>query len=430
MRRLRPLAQDNFSAPGKRACAVHHSRCFAVILQDDRRYAAAEMGHPERVSMKTILSLIPPWVLGAIIMIVPAVVVLAVYRWLTRWLIRVAGRHSPFLQRLLERGQGPASAFVVIFALGAALPAARFPYPITIAIGRALLVAFILTVGWASAIAIDISITIYLRRFRTDVEDNLLARKHVTQMRILQRVATTLLAIVTIASALMTFESVRQYGVSLFASAGAAGIILGLAARPVLSNLLAGIQIAMTQPIRVEDQVVVEGESGWIETITSTYVVIRIWDLRRMIVPLTYFIEKPFQNWTYETSPQIGVVLLHVDYTVPVDRLRQKLNEILRDSKLWDGKVANLQVTDTPTDMVELRALVSAHNPSVTWDLRCEVREKLIAYLQSEYPHTLPRQRTEITRREISRALGHAAGDGQADPAKALEASVEADARQ
>ncbi|MGC2524964.1 MAG: mechanosensitive ion channel domain-containing protein [Stellaceae bacterium] len=346
--------------------------------------------------MKAILSLIPPWVLGAIVMVVPAMVALAIYRWLTRWLIRLAGRHSPFLQRLLQRGQGPASVFVVIFALGAALPAARFSYPLTIALGRALLVAFILNVGWAAAITIDISITIYLRRFRTDVEDNLLARKHVTQMRILQRVATTLLAVVTVASALMTFESVRQYGISLFASAGAAGIILGLAARPVLGNLLAGIQIAMTQPIRVEDQVVVEGESGWIETITSTYVVIRIWDLRRMIVPLTYFIEKPFQNWTYENTAQIGSVLLHVDYTVPVEPLRRKLDEVLRQSKLWDGKVANLQVTDTPQGMVELRALVSARSPGQTWDLRCEVREKLIAFLQAEYPQALPRQRMDL----------------------------------
>ena len=216
----------------------------------------------------------------------------------------------------------------------------------TAAIGRALLVAFVLALGWAAAIALDIGVEIYLRRFRTDSEDNLLARKHVTQMRILQRVAKTLLAIVTAAAALMTFDSVRQYGVSLFASAGAAGLILGLAARPVLSNLLAGIQIAMTQPIRVEDQVVVEGETGSIETITSTYVVVRLWDLRRMIVPLSYFIEKPFQNWTYESAAQIGAVLLRVDYTVPVDRLRRKLDEIVRQSPLWDGKVARLEVTD------------------------------------------------------------------------------------
>ncbi len=329
---------------------------------------------------------VPHWVTGMVIMIVPALIVLSIYRWFTRRLIRLAGRFSPFLQTLLERGQGPASTFVVILVLGAALPAARFPYGTTIAIGRALLLAFILTIGWAAAIAIDIATAVYLRRFRTDTEDNLLARKHVTQMRILQRVAKTLLALVTVGAALMTFDLVRQYGVSLFASAGAAGLVLGLAARPVLGNLLAGIQIAITQPFRVEDQVVVEGETGWIETITSTYVVVRLWDLRRMIVPLTYFIEKPFQNWTYESAEQIGAVVLRVDFSVAVDRVRQKLDEILRQSRLWDGKVAKLQVTDLPDGKVELRALVSARNPGQTWDLRCEVREKLIPFFQAEAP--------------------------------------------
>jgi small-conductance mechanosensitive channel len=347
-------------------------------------------------AIAAIRSVIPPWAIGATVMIVWAVVVLAVYRWFIRRLIRLAGRVSRFLQQLMARGQGPVSVILVIVALGSTLPAAHFPTPVTIAIGHALLVGFVLTLGWIAAIALDIGVDIYLRRFHTDVEDNLLARKHVTQMRILQRVARTLLAIVTIAAALMTLDSVRQYGVSLFASAGAAGIILGLAARPVLSNLLAGIQIAMTQPIRVEDQVVVEGEAGWIETITSTYVVVRIWDLRRMIIPLSYFIEKPFQNWTYESSAQIGIVFLHVDYTVPVDRVRQKLDEIVRQNPLWDGKVAGLQVTDTPDSMVELRALVSARNPGQTWDLRCDVREKLIAFLQAEYPGALPRHRAEL----------------------------------
>jgi small-conductance mechanosensitive channel len=333
---------------------------------------------------------VPHWVIGMVIMIVPALIVLSIYRWFTRRLIRLAGRFSPFLQTLLARGQGPASTFVVILVLGAALPAARFPYGTAIAIGRALLLAFILTIGWAAAIAIDIGTAVYLRRFRTDTEDNLLARKHVTQMRILQRVAKTLLALVTVGAALMTFDSVRQYGVSLFASAGAAGLVLGLAARPVLGNLLAGIQIAITQPFRVEDQVVVEGETGWIETITSTYVVVRLWDLRRMIVPLTYFIEKPFQNWTYESAEQIGAVVLRVDSSVAVDRLRQKLDEILRQSRLWDGKVAKLQVTDLSDGKVELRALVSARNPGQTWDLRCELREKLLAFFQAEAPADPP----------------------------------------
>ena len=258
-------------------------------------------------------------------------------------------------------------------------------------LGHTLLVGFVLTVGWAAAIALDLGVEIYLRRYSTEVADNLLARKHVTQMRILQRVAKTLLVILTLAIALMTFNSVRQYGVSLFASAGAAGIILGLAARPVLSNLLAGIQIAMTQPIRVQDQVIVEGEFGTIETITSTYIVVRLWDLRRMILPLTYFIEKPFQNWTYESTDLMGSVIMNVDYTVPVDRLRRKLEEIVHDSPLWDGKVVALQVTDTLDKMVQVRALLSARNASQVWDLRCEVREKLIAFLQTEFPNALPR---------------------------------------
>jgi small-conductance mechanosensitive channel len=330
------------------------------------------------------LSWIPHWVVGAIIMIVAAAVVLAIYRWFTRRLIRLAGRFSPFLEMLLARGQRPASIIVVIIALGAALPAAQFPAWVTVAIGRILLMLFVLALGWAAAIALDIGTEIYLRRFRTDVEDNLLARKHITQMRILQRVAKTLLATITVAAALMTFSEVRQYGVSLLASAGAAGLVVGLAARPVLSNLLAGIQIAITQPIRVEDQVVVQGESGWIETITSTYVVVRLWDLRRMIVPLTYFIENPFQNWTYESAEQIGSIVLRVDYSIAVERVRGKLDEIVQQSPLWDGKVAKLQVTDLPDGKVELRALVSARSPGQTWDLRCEVREKLIAFLQGE----------------------------------------------
>jgi small-conductance mechanosensitive channel len=151
----------------------------------------------------------------------------------------------------------------------------------------------------------------------------------------------------------------------------------------------------MTQPIRVQDQVIVEGEFGTIEMITSTYVVVLLWDLRRMIVPLTYFIEKPFQNWTYENTDLLGSVILHVDYTVPVDRLRQRLDQIVHDSKLWDAKVAVLQVTDAPANMVELRALVSARNAAQLWDLRCEVREKLIGFLQSEYPRALPHERFE-----------------------------------
>jgi small-conductance mechanosensitive channel len=244
---------------------------------------------------------------------------------------------------------------------------------------------------------------IYMLRFRLDVEDNLLARTHLTQILILERTAAILIVVVTASCVLITFESVRQYGVSLFASAGVAGLIDGLAARPVLTNLFAGVQIAMTQPIRLEDAVIVENEWGWVEEITATYVVVRLWDWRRMIVPLSYFIEKPFQNWTRHSAALIGSVLVYVDYAVPVARVRDELTRIVSRSKLWDRQVVNLQVTDAKDGAIELRALMSAANASAVWDLRCEVREQLIAFLQRDYPQALPKRRAELTLRDGAR---------------------------
>jgi small-conductance mechanosensitive channel len=196
-----------------------------------------------------------------------------------------------------------------------------------------------------------------------------------------------------LSAALMTFPAVRQYGVSLFASAGVAGIVAGLAARPVLSNLMAGIQLAMTQPIRLYDAVIVENEYGTIEEITSTYVVVKLWDLRRMIVPLTYFIEKPFQNWTRENSSLIGNVMMYLDYRAPVGIIRQKFRDIVKESKLWDGQTAALQITDFKEGTMELRLLMSARSSGAAFDLRCEVREKLIDFIQREHPEALPHSR-------------------------------------
>jgi len=346
--------------------------------------------------LNVIAAWVPPWLIGVAIMVVPALVALLVYGWFISRLIRLAARYGAFLQELLQRGRHPAAAILVIAVLGIAVPVARFPGDVSVGVGHGLLIALVLALGWTASKALDIAADIYLHRFQIDVANNLLARKHVTQVNILRRAAQTMLVIITLSTALMTVEAVRQYGVSLFASAGAAGIVVGLAARPVLGNLLAGIQIAMTQPIRVEDSVVVEGEWGWIETITSTYVVIRIWDLRRLIVPLSYFIEKPFQNWTYQSTDLLGAVLLEVDYTAPIDRLREKLQETVGQSDLWDGKVAGLQVTDATQSTMQLRALVSARNAGDTFSLRCLVRERLIAFLQSEHPDALPRQRSEV----------------------------------
>ncbi len=348
-------------------------------------------------ALSAVVSWIPPWVVGIIIMAASSLVALLLCRRVTTLLHRLAGEVHPFLQLVIVRSRGPTCAILVILALGGALPMAQLSPGASATVAHLLLMGFMLTIGWCAVVALNLASDIYLKRIRADIADNLRARKHATQVHILRRAAQTLIVIVAVSAALMTSSSVRQYGVSLFASAGAAGLIVGLAARPLLSNLLAGIQLAITQPIRVEDAVIVEGEWGWIESIASTYVVIRTWDWRRLIVPLSYFIEKPFQNWTHASPDLIGSVFLHVDYTVPLERMREKLNDILAASKLWDGKVSVLQVTGTPGNMLELRILASAGSGGATFDLRCEIREKLITFLQTEYPGALPRQRIEIS---------------------------------
>ena len=261
------------------------------------------------------------------------------------------------------------------------------------AVRQALVFLFILTMGWMAIGASDMWAVVYLRRFNMQVEDNLLARKHVTQARILQRVAALLIGIVTLGLALMTIAAVRQWGMSLLASAGVVGIIAGFALQPLLTNMIAGVQIATDQPIRLDDAVIVEGEWGTVEEITSTYVVVKLWDWRRMILPLTYFIQKPFQNWTRETARLIGSAFLYVDYEAPMDRLRLELERICRDSPLWDGDVVNLQVTEITDRVAQVRCLASARNAAVAFDLRCEIREKMLAFLRDQCPEALPRDR-------------------------------------
>jgi small-conductance mechanosensitive channel len=337
--------------------------------------------------------------IGPVILIVLVSASLILHRVFRGAMLRLAGPERMFLRSLIARGRGPTEAALILMAVAMSLPQTYLPDHMADGVLHGLVVAGIVVMGWAGLIAVGLASDLYLRRFRTDVDDNLQARKHVTQVRILRRAMDTVLVLVTVASSLMTIDSVRQYGISLFASAGAAGLILGLSARPVLSNMIAGLQIAITQPIRVEDAVVVEGEWGWIEDIASTYVVIRLWDWRRLIVPLTYFMEKPFQNWTHQTAAIIGSVLLRVDYSTPVERVREQLEVIAKASPLWSGAVVNLQVSDADGHTIELRALVSASTAPRAWDLRCEVREKLIAFLQAEYPDCLPKQRLEGTAR-------------------------------
>src|SRR5215472_2600573 len=335
----------------------------------------------------------PAWALDLAALALAVIIGLFAHFVALRIVNRLVGDQRVFLRLLLTRTVGASRLAVVIIAVSIVTPWAPVDPAVTQAITNALIIAFIILVGWVAIIAVAIAADTYLRRFTLDVEDNLLARKHVTQIRILQRAADALTIVITAAAALMTFETVRQYGVSLFASAGAAGIIVGLAARPVLSNFIAGIQIAMTQPIRLEDAIIVENEFGWVEDIAAAYVVVRLWDRRRMIVPLTYFIEKPFQNWSRQSTDLIGTVVFYVDYAASVGRIRDKLNEIVAESPLWDRQVVVLQVNDISETTMKLRALVSAKNAGSLNDLQAEVREKLIDFLQKEHPEALPRSR-------------------------------------
>ncbi|MFG0330728.1 MAG: mechanosensitive ion channel family protein [Phycisphaerales bacterium] len=237
------------------------------------------------------------------------------------------------------------------------------------------------------------------KKNRIDVADNYQARRAHTQITVIERTLAVVIVIVGIAVALMTFPRVRDLGASILASAGIAGIVIGFAARPVLENLIAGMQIALTQPINIDDVVIVEDEWGWIEQITTTYVVVRIWDQRRLIVPFSKFISEPFQNWTRRTADILGTVFIYADYTVPVQAVRDELQRLVKQSDKWDGRVCVLQVTDATERTVQLRALVSAANSPSAWDLRVWLREKLIEFLQREHPECLPRTRVELRER-------------------------------
>jgi len=264
-------------------------------------------------------------------------------------------------------------------------------------INQFITVSIIFCVTWLLIKAINLSRELVLRQYDMDEKDNLKARKVYTQFRVLERIIIFTLILIATAIALMTFDGIKRIGISLFASAGVAGIIIGFAAQKLLGSILAGFQIALTQPIRIEDVVIVENEWGWIEEITLTYVVVRIWDKRRLIVPTTYFIEKPFQNWTRVSSDILGTVYIYTDYQVPVGELRKEFTRILEESGLWDGKVNVMQVTNATEKTVEIRALMSTVDSPTGWDLRVLVREKLIFFLQENYPQSLPRMRVEMS---------------------------------
>lgn len=303
---------------------------------------------------------------------------------------------SPVDELLLKHLSRPVRWVMVAIAVRLTVEPLGLPTGVESLIKTVFGLVLIGLVSWVLIEATYIFNDVVALRFKVDVKDNLRARKIHTQLKVLRRIIVIIIIIIALASMLMTFPKVRQLGTAIFASAGIIGIVVGLAAQKTLGTFIAGLQIAFTQPIRLDDVVIVEGEWGRIEEITLTYVVVRIWDLRRLIVPITYFIEKPFQNWTRISADILGSVFLYVDHTVPTDTIRAELQKILEASESWDRKVCVLQVTNTSERTIELRALMSASDASLAWNLRCEVREKLVDFIRENYPHALPRLRAEL----------------------------------
>jgi small-conductance mechanosensitive channel len=290
----------------------------------------------------------------------------------------------------------PARAVVLLTAVVLVLSEARLSRPVHGRLFHLLLLVLVAAGAWLAVRAVRVAEDALMRRYDVEVPDNLRARRARTQIQVLGRVVQVGIVVLALACMLLTFPQARSVGTSLLASAGIAGVIAGVAARSTVGNLIAGLQIAFAEPIRLDDAVVVEGEWGNIEEITLTYVVVRIWDRRRLVLPCSYFVERPIQNWTRYSADIVGTVLLHVDYTTPVEEVRAEFEQVLAASKLWNGQTAVLQVVDTTERTMVLRALVSADSAPSAWDLRCEVRERLLAWLQRQHPQALPRVRAEL----------------------------------
>ena len=304
-------------------------------------------------------------------------------------------RYSFFHSMLRHLGR-PLNYFIPLFLLNILLPLLDIDKVYIAKIRHGLEIGLIVTFSWLLIQSIKVVQDYVFHKYEINKANNFRERKIRTQLQYVRQVITGLIVLLTIAGVLLTFSAMRKLGAGLLTGVGVGGIIIGFAAQRSLSNLLAGFQIAFTQPIRIDDAVIVENEFGRIEEITLTYVVVRIWDERRLILPINYFIEKPFQNWTRTTTELLGTVFIYADYSLPVEPLREELNRLLQTSPLWNGKASGLVVTDVKERTMEIRALVSADNSGQTFDLRCYVREGLLKFISEHYPASLPKTRTEL----------------------------------
>jgi small-conductance mechanosensitive channel len=299
-------------------------------------------------------------------------------------------------QSLVKHGRRPSLWILPLLAVLSILPGLPLPPELRSALEHIVGLGLIAALAWLAILLSEVTKDVLASRYRVDVADNLVARRIQTQFQMLHRIGIVVVSVLAIAAGLMTFPQIKHIGISILASAGVVSLVVGMAMKDTLSNLVAGMQIAFAQPFRMGDAVVVEGEWGWIEEIGTMYVVVRIWDLRRLVLPLSYFLEHPFQNWTRTSADLLASAFVYVDYSTPVGEVRAELKRILESTPLWAGKLCQLQVSDSDQRTMQLRALMDVRNSSDAWDLRCLVRERLIDFLQKNYPGSLPRYRGEM----------------------------------
>jgi small-conductance mechanosensitive channel len=339
-------------------------------------------------------NLFEPWAWNLIIIALALVIGFIIKFVITSLLHYYKGNNDYSLMRSAILHLGPAlNHFLPLLILNLMLPVLKLDKIIFNFISRTMEILLVASFAGVLISSLNVLQDYVFNVYNLNKDDNLKERKIRTQLQFIRKIIIVMIILITVAIILLSFDNVRKIGAGLLTGVGIGSIIIGFAAQKSLGNILAGFQIAFTQPIRIDDVLVVEGEWGRIEDITLTYVVLNIWDQRRLILPITYFIEKPFQNWTRTTSELLGTVFLYVDYTFPVDELRTELTRLLNLSALWDKRVGILQVTDAKEKTIELRALVSARNSSQAFDLRCYVRENLIKFIRERYPSSIPKIR-------------------------------------
>ncbi|HST29602.1 MAG TPA: mechanosensitive ion channel domain-containing protein [Chthoniobacterales bacterium] len=375
--------------------------------------ATGIIGRPTRIFYVGLLTTIfyAGWIIAVLWLLFR--IVLAIEKRMSEW----ANRTGSLIGKVVIPIAGHTARLAVpLLGIILLLPLLKLPEDWTWATEKGFGILLIVAFSFLIVRGVNAIQSALMSRHRMDAADNVAARRIYTQVSVIRKIIVTSVVIIATGSILMMFDPVRQFGTSILASAGIAGIVLGFAAQKTLGNVLAGIQIALTQPLLIDDIVVVEGEFGQIEEITLTYVTVRTWDLRRIILPITYFVEKPFQNWSRVSTELLGTVILYLDYQAPMGELRKELKRLVENNPKWDKRVCGLQMTDTKERVIEVRALVSGADPGKLGDLRCEVREGLIEFLRRDYPESLPRSRNLSVDAEHQRTARRKSTEAEATP--------------